>query len=83
MGVFQNIVNRLGYERASRTNDGNEGNAKGVKQDVLVGADIDIVDGEVVQSFSNDNITFSGSLSGYNYDSLLRDKQGNIVSLYE
>ena len=48
---------------------------------------IDVVgakeDAQVYQSFTNSNITFSGNLSGYNYDSILRDKQGNIVSLYQ
>lgn len=36
-----------------------------------------------LQSFDNSNITFSGELSGYDYDSILRDKQSNIVSLYK
>lgn len=39
--------------------------------------------GEVFQSFTNSNITFTGSLSGYDYDAILRDKQNNIVSLYQ
>lgn len=38
---------------------------------------------DVFQSYTNSNITFSGSLSGYDYDSILRDKQNNIVSLYQ
>ena len=38
---------------------------------------------EVFQSFTNSNITFSGSLAGYNYDNILRNKQENIVSLYQ
>ena len=38
---------------------------------------------DVFQSYTNSNITFSGNLSGYNYDSILRDKQGNIISLYQ
>lgn len=35
------------------------------------------------QSFSNSNITFNGNLAGYDYDGILRNKQGNIVSLYQ
>ena len=35
------------------------------------------------QSFSNSNITFNGDLVGYDYNSILRDKQRNIVSLYQ
>ena len=34
-------------------------------------------------TFDNRNITFTGDLSNYDYDSILRDKQGNINSLYE
>ena len=35
------------------------------------------------QSYTNSNITFSGSLAGYDYDNILRNKQENIVSLYQ
>lgn len=35
------------------------------------------------QSFTNSNITFNGNLTGYDYDSILRDKQRNIVKLYQ
>ena len=35
-----------------------------------------------IQSFSNSNITFNGSLAGYDYDAILRDKQANIINLY-
>ena len=38
---------------------------------------------DAFQSFTNSNITFSGNLSGFDYDSILRDKQTNIVSLYQ
>jgi hypothetical protein len=53
-----------------------------VRQKEIVGATKDDAP-EVFQSYTNSNITFSGNLSGYDYDSILRDKQGNIVSLYE
>ena len=35
------------------------------------------------QAYNNGNITFRGTLSGYDYDQILRDKQRNIISLYE
>ena len=35
------------------------------------------------QSFSNSNITFNGNLIGYNYDDILRNKQANIIKLYQ
>lgn len=47
----------------------------------VVGATKD--DADVFQSYTNSNITFSGNLSGYDYSSILRDKQTNIVSLYQ
>ena len=38
---------------------------------------------EVIQTFTNSNITFNGSLVGYDYVNILRDKQGNINKFYE
>lgn len=38
---------------------------------------------DVLQSYDNNTITFSGELSSYDYDSILRDKQANINSLYQ
>ena len=38
---------------------------------------------ETIQSFENSNITFSGELAGYDYSSILRNKQDNIVTLYQ
>lgn len=40
-------------------------------------------DNSVSQTFNDKNITFTGSLAGYDYDSILRDKQRNIVRLFE
>lgn len=70
MGVFDRFKRTVPAEapKASRRID-------------VVGATKDPND--VYQSFTNSNITFSGELSGYNYDSILRDKQTNIVSLYQ
>jgi len=52
------------------------------KEKTIVGArdDDDRTD---YSSFSNSNITFNGNLVGYDYDKILRDKQGNIVNLYK
>lgn len=36
-----------------------------------------------IATFNNKSITFSGDLSSYDYDDILRDKQRNIVKLYE
>ena len=38
---------------------------------------------EYVHTYDNRNITFTGDLSSYDYDTILRDKQNNINSLYE
>ena len=38
---------------------------------------------EIVHTFDNRNITFSGELTSYDYDGILRDKQRNIYSLFE
>lgn len=52
------------------------------KKEVYVGASNE-QDVTLIQSFSNSNITFSGELSGYDYGSILRNKQDNIVQLYQ
>lgn len=51
------------------------------KAKVFVGADK--APDETMQSFTNSNITFSGELAGYDYTSILRNKQDNIVTLYQ
>jgi len=38
---------------------------------------------EYAHTYDNRNITFTGDLSNYDYDAILRDKQNNINSLYE
>lgn len=48
----------------------------------VVGAS-DENDVKQIQSYNNNNITFSGELSSYDYNTILRDKQTNIVSLYQ
>ena len=51
-----------------------------VPQTVFVGAERKE---DTIQSFSNSNFTFSGSLSGYDYNAILRNKQENIQSLFQ
>ena len=53
-----------------------------VRRQEVIGATKDNVQ-DVYQSYTNSNITFAGNLTGYDYDSILRDKQGNIISLYQ
>lgn len=38
---------------------------------------------EIFQTFNDRNITFSGDLVNYDYGSILRNKQRNIIKLYE
>lgn len=40
-------------------------------------------DADTYQSYENSNITFNGELAGYDYTAILRDKQDNIVTLYQ
>ena len=49
---------------------------------VVVGAEMNR-EPPSIQSYSNSNITYNGELSTYDYDSILRDKQNNIVKLFE
>lgn len=50
--------------------------------DIFVGASKE-KDEQSIQSFNNSNITFNGELSTYDYDAILRNKQENIVNLYQ
>lgn len=50
--------------------------------DPIVGSMLDDAT-ENIRPFVNDSITYSGSITGYNYEGILRDKQANIVKLYE
>lgn len=38
---------------------------------------------EVTITFNDKNITYTGDLASYNYDTILRNKQDNINRLYE
>ena len=72
MGFFDRFLRRTTTTVASRPE----------KKDVFVGAANDN-DAQAIQSFSNANITFAGELAGYDYGSILRNKQDNIQSLYQ
>lgn len=67
--------------RANPPPDTGDLNGKESKTTV-VGAtsDDDIVK---VQTFSDDNITYQGDLTGYDYTAILKDKQGKIYDLYK
>lgn len=39
--------------------------------------------GDTTHTYDDRNITFSGELADYNYEAILRDKQHNIIQLYE
>lgn len=43
----------------------------------------DMEDTSADGTFDNSNITYNGSLVNFDYDSILRDKQGNIEKLYQ
>ena len=51
-------------------------------QRAVVGVDSSS-DTTYIQSFDNSNFTFSGDLSGYDYISILKDKQNNIQNFYQ
>lgn len=38
---------------------------------------------EIITTFNDKNITFSGDVTGYDYTAILRDKQANVTGLYE
>ncbi len=71
MGFFNRLFNRTDSE-ASKPQ-------KRIEIAVGAGKALD----ETFQSFENSNITFSGELAGYDYTSILRNKQDNIVTLYQ
>ena len=53
------------------------------RTNVVVGAKSDQSERKDFQAYNNSNITFSGELASYDYDSILRNKQSNINSLYQ
>lgn len=77
MGFFD----RFRRNTRTLTQEASRPSADEVKRDVVVGARGDN-DEIQIQSFNNNNITYSGELVGYDYASILRDKQNNIINLY-
>lgn len=51
-------------------------------REVAVGAS-NTSDDAPSMTFNDRNITFSGNISGFDYESILRDKQGNILNLFK
>ena len=77
MGIFSNITDRFWASARKNTNPVDK-----IRNREIVGATKDTAP-DVYQSYTNSNITFSGDLAGYDYNAILRDKQGNIISLYQ
>ena len=75
MGFFSNIFGRKQQPQEVHAESHTE------SRDIAVGAKDD--QDEHIQGFNNSNITFSGDLKGFNYADILRDKQRNIVKLYQ
>lgn len=50
------------------------------KKEIAVGAKGDT---SSTMTYNDKAITYSGDIASYDYDSILRDKQGNITRLYE
>lgn len=74
MGFLSNIENFFSGSRANNVPSTPE------PRTIHVGADNRK---EPLTTFDNKNITFTGDLTTYDYDSILRNKQNNINQLYE
>lgn len=81
MGMFDRFRATARFWAAYKPNVVSQEPIDNTRRNEFIGATKD--DADVFQSYTNSNITFSGDLSGYDYDSILRDKQGNIISLYQ
>ncbi len=73
MGLFDRLFSRTTTTEASPPPK---------KINYAVGAGRD-EDKETIQSFDNSNITYSGDLVGFDYTNILRNKQENIIRLYQ
>lgn len=87
MGFWDNVRSRFtGPARVQAVDTTQPAATSSVKvgSDIAVGITRDnALDVEMFQTFNDSTITYSGSLVGYNYTDILRDKQRNIVSLYQ
>lgn len=76
MGIFDR------FRRSAKTEGGIVTAEAEKRQKVFVGAGAADSD-EFVQVYDNSNITYSGELADYDYTSILRNKQDNIVDLFQ
>lgn len=83
MGLLSSIAGL--FARDDKTPKASPAPPSAEKRQMAVAVDNSILDteGKLIQTFSNDKITFNGSIVGYDYTSILRDKQANINRLYE
>lgn len=84
MGIFRNIRNAIfNPAQGNAPNVNPTDNRLSIGSDIAVGVLNDQAENiQSFETFSDSTITFSGSLVGYNYTNILRDKQKNIVDLY-
>jgi hypothetical protein len=80
MGVFANIAGLFGRRNANRGAPSRE-SVEAQPRSVVTAA-IPAEENNL-SAFSNSNITYSSELNAVNYDSILRDKQRNINTLYQ
>lgn len=73
MGIFQQMFGR-------KSDVVSIASAQTPPRTIVVAATND--DGSVM-TFNDKSITFTGDLTNYDFDAILRDKQRNIVSLFE
>ena len=75
MGIFDR------FRRSAKT-EGGIVTAMQAPAPIVVGAG-DNENDQFVQTYDNSNITYSGELKEYDYSAILRDKQTNIVNLFQ
>lgn len=81
MGWIDNLFGRRTVVTSGSDEPIERSNVNVDKPRVAVGA---TDDGDShITSYDNSNITFQGELAGFDYDKILRDKQGNIVDIYK
>lgn len=69
------------FDRFRRTTTAPAAEPAPKKKQIYVGAGKD--NDNTLQSFDNTNFTFNGELADYDYVTILRNKQENIISLYQ
>ena len=76
MGIFDR------FRRSAKTEGGIQTAQAAEKTRIYVGAGDNDTD-NFIQVYDNSNITYSGELKDYDYGNILRNKQDNIVSLFQ